>query len=152
MKINATFKTNKILRKLTTASKKIAKTTQPLNDAGSYMITQTTRENIGKEQTPEKNKWQPFKAGGRWVGKDTKRRLDKSAKLLQDTGKLRLGVDFLKQTIKYVIIGISNEAKKYAPYQQRMRRFMGFSPKNRKRIKRIFDLYIKDSIKKSGIK
>ncbi len=34
--------------------------------------------------------WKPLKAGGRWKGKGKRRSFDTSAKILQDTGRLRL--------------------------------------------------------------
>lgn len=34
--------------------------------------------------------WAPLKAGGRWVGRGDTRRFDTTAKILQDTGRLRI--------------------------------------------------------------
>ena len=49
------------------------------------MIRKTFRD--GK--SPDGQKWQPLKLGGRYVGKGKTRRLDTSAKPLRDTGKLQ---------------------------------------------------------------
>ena len=47
-----------------------------------------TQQNF-KTQGGKVGGWKPLKAGGRWKGKGKRRRLDTSAQILQDKGRLR---------------------------------------------------------------
>lgn len=58
------------------------------NKAVSVWLTRWVNQNF-KTQGGKVGGWTPFKHGGRWVGKGRTRRFDTSAKLLQDTGKLK---------------------------------------------------------------
>jgi phage gpG-like protein len=54
----------------------------------SIMLDRWVQQNF-KTEGGKVGGWKPFKAGGRWITKKGKRQLDTSAKLLQDTGRLR---------------------------------------------------------------
>jgi len=62
---------------------------QPLFNKIAIYLDRWNKENF-RTQGGKVGGWKPLKAGGRWKGKGKRRRFDRSARILQDTGRLRL--------------------------------------------------------------
>lgn len=141
---------------------------KPLDDSGRYMIGETMK-NIKKGQYPNGIKWPVLKdstlfykrkdGGKTWkkvasASKGTHKspikggvRYSNSSKRMRDTSNLLGSIDFLKRAVKYVTVGT---VVPYAKLQQKITKFMGTVPKNRKRIVSIFNTYKRKIIRESG--
>ncbi|MCK5609653.1 hypothetical protein KAR91_47710 [Candidatus Pacearchaeota archaeon] len=93
--------------------------------------------------------WQKLKLGGRFRGKGKNRKFDTSAKVLQDTGRLR--ASFLPFANKKNA-GIGSEL----PYSEShdkgkgvvKRRILPIEPEVKKDVKKIFENHVKKALKK----
>lgn len=90
---------------------KMVKDTRTANRRVGVWLLRWINQNF-RTQGGRVGRWKRFKAGGRYVGRAGTRRLDKSAKLLQDTGRLRASFDW-KATRSKVTVGSDLPYSKY---------------------------------------
>lgn len=125
-------------------TKKLSKMKKP-NARISVFLDRWVQKNF-KGEGENVGGWKPFKAGGRWIrGKG----LDTSAKLLQDTGRLRASFIPFATALN---AGIGSDLSYSKPHDEGldglpMRRMLPKKAEVKEDIRKIYDGHVRESIK-----